>query len=302
MRQFILTLMIIALGLCWGLNFSLIKFAALTGLDHTLIAGLVIFGNAAIFACFSVFYAGGIRLNRRTWLFFAGCGFIGYVLPFFLELFSAPRIGASMLSLVVSLAPIMTLVFAALVRTDKITSRKAIGILLGFVAVATLGLQNISGLRSAFGTAFLAALIVPFCYAAYHIFIARFWPDGFKAYEVATGESIGALIMMLPIFFFWHESWSAPALGFSTYWAISALVVLTVFEVWLYFKVMQLGGAVFASQAGYVAVISGVVWGAFLFGEPLSAWLGLSMAIIIFALFLVAPGREVKGTTENQNL
>ncbi|MEO0568914.1 MAG: DMT family transporter [Pseudomonadota bacterium] len=299
MRQLVLIFMIIALGLCWGLNFSLIKFAALTGLDHTLIAGLVILGNAAIFTGFSLLSNGRIRLHRSTWLFFLGCGFIGYVLPFFLELFSAPRIGASVLSLVVSLAPIMTLVFSAMARMDNITTRKFFGIALGFVSVATLALQDVASLQTVFGAAFLAALIVPFCYAAYHIFIARFWPDGYKAYQVATGESIGAMFMMVPIYIFWHGDWSVPGLGFSTYWAISALVVLTAIEVWLYFKVMQLGGPVFASQAGYIAVISGVVWGAVLFSEPLSAWLALSMAILIIALFLVAPGREVKGTTEN---
>lgn len=281
--------LVVLLGLCWGLNFSLIKFAALTGLSYSLIAGLVILGNMLIFGLFSVLYGGQIRLERRIWWFFAGCGLIGYVLPFFLELFAAPRLGASTLSLVVSLAPIMTLFFSALTRTDHITVRKALGIALGFLSVATLALQDIAGLRAAFGAALSAALIVPFCYAAYHIFIARFWPDSYKAYEVATGESIGAVFMMVPIYLFWNDGWTMPALDWSTYWAICALVILSAVEIWLYFKVMQLGGPVFVSQSGYVAVISGVIWGAVLFGENLNAWLGLSMAIIILALILVAP-------------
>ena len=84
------------------------------------------------------------------------------MLPFFLELFAAPRIGATPLAIVISLAPMMTLLIAASTGTEKMTRRRVMGICVGFLSVSLIALQDLSLLSGGFGIGLLAAIFVPF--------------------------------------------------------------------------------------------------------------------------------------------
>ncbi|MEM9843434.1 MAG: DMT family transporter [Pseudomonadota bacterium] len=290
-HQFQLYAMLLCLGIVWGLNFSLIKFAALSGLPFSTIALLVILGNMIIFGAFSLILTGRLRLPFSRVAFFAGCGLLGYLLPFFLELFAVPKLGAGTLALMVSLAPITTVLLAAAAGADKITPRRAFGAILGFCAIAPIAISRIDELQSGFGLALLAGLAVPITYASYHVYISKFWPEGYEPFEVATGETIGAVAFMVPIYALSMGMDPIPDQPISTYWVIGELLSFSALEVWLYFSLMRKGGPVFVAQTGYVSVTSGVIWGALLFGEAISPWLLASVAIMITALILVAPGK-----------
>ncbi|WP_420346058.1 DMT family transporter [Pelagibius sp.] len=281
--------MVILLGLVWGLNFSLMKFAAQSGLPFALLAALVILGNLLIFAACCLLVVGRIRVAATSWWFFAGCGLLGYLLPFFMELFAAPRIGAGTLALVVALAPIMTLLAAGATRIEQITWTKALGIGAGFLSVVPLMLQDVSALEDVFGIGLAVGLAVPLVYALYHTLIARFWPPGLESFEVAFGETFAAVVLMVPVYLLWAEPGPPPSFSISLYWIVGALLVFSALEVWLYFRIMRLGGPVYVSQSGYVAVIAGVVWGALFFDERVTAWIAASMALVLLALLLVAP-------------
>ncbi|MEM6482006.1 MAG: DMT family transporter [Pseudomonadota bacterium] len=293
-HQIQLFAMLLCLGIVWGLTFSLIKFAAVSGLPYTTIALLVILGNMVIFGTFSVILTGRLRLPFDRVLFFAGCGILGYLLPFFLELFAVPKLGAGTLALMVSLAPITTVLLAAATGADRITPRRAIGAVLGFCAISPIALSRIDELQSGFGLALLAGLAVPLIYASYHVFVSKYWPDGYEPFEVATGETMGAMAFMVPLYAITMGDAPIPDQPIHTYWVIGALLSFSALEVWLYFSLLRKGGPVFVSQTGYVSVTSGVVWGAILFGEVLSPWLLASVAIMITALILVAPGKKAE--------
>ena len=53
--------------------------------------------------------------------------------------------------------------------------------------------------------------------------------------------------------------------------------------------VLKSSGAVFASQAGYVVTLAGVLWGVIIFGETHSGWVWLAMCLIMIGLALVTP-------------
>ncbi|MEM7440899.1 MAG: DMT family transporter [Pseudomonadota bacterium] len=285
-----LTPLVLILGVAWGLNFSLIKVAALSGMAYPLIAGATIIGNMLIFALFCRAFLDHIRIAVRFWLFFAACGGVGYELPFFLELFSVARIGAGTQALVVALAPIMTLVLSGLFRTETITWRRSAGIFLGFLAIVPLAAGEAGTLKSVFGVGLAVAIIVPFTYAIYHVLIDRYWPSDMEAFEVALGESLAAALMMGPIYAVWFQSDPvSEVVASSAYVAIGALLVFSALEVWLYFHIMRQGGALFVSQAGYVAVMAGIAWGAIFFGERVSGWIELSCVLMLCALILVTP-------------
>lgn len=291
-RQLALAGLIVILGSVWGLNVSLMKAAAQSGIPYTLLAVLTIVGNVVIFTAFSKIFVGRVRIVPRLWWFFAACGGLGYVLPFFLELFAVPRIGAAPLAIVISLAPMLTLLIAALSGTERLTFRRLAGIGLGLVSVSLLALQDLASLTGAFGLGLLAAIVVPFTYGSYHVFIARFWPDDMEPFEIALGESLAGVFIVIPVFLLWGEIGTAPALSFSVYWVVLALLAFSMVEVWLYFVLMRIGGPTYVSQSGYIAVIAGVSWAAYFFGEAVTPWLGLSILLSLTALLVTGTGQK----------
>jgi drug/metabolite transporter (DMT)-like permease len=287
-----LACLIVILGTVWGLNVSLMKVASLSGLSFTLLAVLTIFGNLVIFAALSYFFGGRIRIVPQLWWFFAACGCLGYVLPFFLELFAVPRIGAAPLAIIISLAPMMTLLIAAATGTEKMTRRRVMGICVGFLSVSLIALQDLSLLSGAFGIGLLAAIFVPFIYGSYHVFIARFWPDDMEPFEIAMGESLYGLMLVVPIYALWSDIGDVPPFSFSTYWIVGALLIFSLAEVWLYFQLMRMGGPTYVSQSGYIAVVAGVLWASVFFGETVTPWLALSIFLSLSALLITGTGKQ----------
>jgi len=294
MRRLHLALLIVILGSTWGLNLSLMKAASLSGLSFTLLAVLTIFGNLVIFAAFSRIFVGRIRFVPRLWWFFAACGGLGYVLPFFLELFAVPRIGAAPLAIVISLAPMMTLLIAAATGTEKITLRRVAGIGIGLISVSLIALQDLSSLKGAFGIGLLAAIFVPFIYGSYHVFIARFWPEDMQPFEIAMGESLAGLLIVAPLYVGFGDIGAAPPFSFDTYWIVGALLLFSMIEVWLYFALMRMGGPTYVSQSGYIAVIAGVIWASVFFDENITPWLTLSILLSLTALLVTGPRGEAE--------
>ncbi|MFK7939445.1 MAG: DMT family transporter [Roseovarius sp.] len=284
--------LIVILGSVWGLNVSLMKAATLSGIPYTLLAVLTIVGNVVLFSILSRVFVGRVRIVPRLWLFFAACGGLGYVLPFFLELFAVPRIGAASLSIVISLTPMMTLLISAATGTERLTLRRMCGITLGFVSVSLIAMQDLSLLKGAFGLGLLAAVFVPVIYASYHVFIARFWPDDMEPFEIALGESLAGMLIVAPIYLFWGEIGAAPAFALNTYWVVPAILAFSMVEVWLYFALMRMGGPTYVAQSGYIAVIAGVCWAGVFFGEDITPWLALSIVISLCALLVTGVGRK----------
>ncbi|MEO5321880.1 EamA family transporter [Mesorhizobium sp. CC13] len=55
----------------------------------------------------------------------------------------------------------------------------------------------------------------------------------------------------------------------------------------LFFRLQQVGGPVYVSQMSYVNTAVGVGFGVLLFGESLSLWIWLALALIVTGVLLV---------------
>ncbi len=54
----------------------------------------------------------------------------------------------------------------------------------------------------------------------------------------------------------------------------------------LYLEIIRRAGPVFFAQFNYLAVLTGVAWGAVIFGERLSIYLVLAMVLMFVGVFL----------------
>jgi drug/metabolite transporter (DMT)-like permease len=126
------------LGVSWGYSISLVKMAVAGGAHPfgvtmwtSLIgAGFLLTLNAARRQPISV-------KSDVMWLYVV-CGLLGTVVPAILFYYAASRVPAGVLSITVTLGPILTFLFAALMGLERFASHRVLGVGCGAVAVVLL--------------------------------------------------------------------------------------------------------------------------------------------------------------------
>jgi drug/metabolite transporter (DMT)-like permease len=274
------------LGISWGLYFSLLKIAVLSGLSYFGIATLstvgVCIGMIAIALARRKFPLFGFKHIR----FYVICALTGYLIPMLCELQVIGLVPAGVLVLIVSLSPVLTLLIAWLMKTDRINAIRIFGMLLGTISIFGILLPDVRNQVSIAWSYLLLAAVVPLCYAVYHNYIAKAWPDDSDTYQVACGEAITAsLILIAGSLFYWDsgdiQSWNK---GHS---ALLFMAVISLVDIYIYFELIRLRGPIFTSHANYVMVVSGVFWGMLLFSEQVTTMMWLSAAFLLGSLYLI---------------
>jgi drug/metabolite transporter (DMT)-like permease len=75
-------------------------------------------------------------------------------------------------------------------------------------------------------------------------------------------------------------------------YALLGMALVAVVGNYLFIKVVQIAGSVFASQCGYIIMFAGVGWAYLLLQEQLNSGTLLALCLMIIGLLLVEPKRE----------
>ncbi len=288
----------------WGLFFSLSRAAGETGVNPFSILAYALVLEIPIFGLIC-FYRGRFpRIFRPASIaFYIVAALLGYMIPSILELYSAPMIGAGLLTILVSMTPIVTMIGAFLMKTDHINMRKIIGILLASIAMLPILISGNLGIpmpeMATLG--FFLALMVTCCYGLYHNVIAKFWPTGEDGWQLATGEVIVGSVVIIPAVFFINGVDLQPVLDTKLYWFLTYYIVLSASSIYLYFYLQDKGGPIFVSLAGFVSLIAGVVFGMIFFGEEYPWWVMVSIIIMIAAIWLSTSSSEISPEDKKEN-
>ncbi|NJO31946.1 MAG: DMT family transporter [Rhodospirillales bacterium] len=278
--------LITILGLIWGLHFSIVKIAGSSGMQLGGTVAATSLGSMLVFVVICRLRRKMPVMRRQAVFYYLACALVGYTVPFFLELYSAPRIGAGILTIVVCLTPLSTVILAVLLKSDTVNKLKLVAIMLGLISVAPLVLSNAAS--PAYGWGLLAAFGVPVAYAAYHNIVAKYWPFEQDSWQVAAGEALALCVVVVPIYVA-VDGFRLPASNWTgAEWTILLMVAFSTLEIYLYFEIVRVSGAIFVSQANFVTVPTGVVWGMVLFGEQHSSWIYFSVVILAISLILAA--------------
>lgn len=285
--------LVFILGSLWGLHFSLIKIASESDLPPPLITTVITFGVSLVYLAISIGRRRYPAFSRGPLGFYALCAFLGYVLPIFVELFVARHMAAGLLTLVVSTTPVFTLIIALTVKTERVSSRRILGVAVGAAAAAMILVPRAFGAGSAVFEWALLAFTVPVSYGTFHNYAARAWPAGLDTWQVGCGQMVMAMLMMAPLYLFFSDP-LAPDLSHwrQVHWAIAAMIVFAVAEVYLYFTIIRIAGAVVVSLSNFITIAAGVVWGMLIFNEQPSWWDWICVAILMFSLALVVEYRK----------
>lgn len=279
------------LGSSWGLYFSLLKIAALSGISYPGILTLTTLGVAIGMSAIALARRRRPVFDRRHALFYAVCALTGYLLPMIAELWVIVHMPAGVLTLIVAMAPLATLLFAWLMRTDSLGPARIGGVLLGAFAVFAVLLPHAHLNEAVAWRWLLLATLVPISYAIHHNFTARYWPEGSDSYQVACGEAIVGSLMLLAFTAF-HWDWQDLQSMNRGHAAIGVMAAIALIDIYLYFELIRLKGPIFTSHANYFMVISGIFWGMVIFAERPGAWTWTSALLLIGSLYLIGIRRR----------
>lgn len=287
-------LLLVLLGSSWGLYFSMLKIAALSGISYTGILCMTTVGVALGMSAIALLRGRRPKFTRRHKGFYLVCALSGYLVPMVAELLVIAHMPAGVLALLVSIAPLTTLLLAWLMKTDRVTPARVAGILIGAFAIFAILLPDAHLGEAVAWHWLLLAMVVPLSYSVHHNFASRCWPAGSDSYQVACGEAIFAAILLLAVASF-NWQWQDIQAWNRGHAAILFMASISLIDIWIYFELIRSKGPIYTSHANYFMVVSGVLWGMVIFAERPSSLMWVSAVLLIASLHLVGKNTPVSG-------
>lgn len=264
-------LTLIVLSVLWGGSFFFVGVAV----DALPLLTIVILrvGLAAI-ALNVVVIALGQRLpmEPRVWWAFIGMGLLNNMVPFTLIVWGQSHIASGLASILNAATPLFAVVVAHLLTSDeRLTARRVIGVVLGFVGVViVIGPSVLSGL----GVNVLAQLAVlgaALSYALAGVFGRRFARWGITPLVAATGQVSASTVLLLPLALWVDRPWLLAAPGIEIWGAIVGLALLsTALAYILYFRILATSGATNILLVTFLIPVSAILLGALILDEQLA--------------------------------
>ncbi len=289
-------LILIILGLGWGLSFTLGKIAITAGgtpigltFWQSLFSGLILL--AYVF-----FRHGKIIIPKIMFLPIVIITFLSVVIPNIIFYACIEHLDAGVLSISVSVIPLFTYLIAMGLRMDRFKIRRVLGLITGFCALLILILPENSLPDKRDIPWVLLALNCALCYALENIYIDRLALQNFGPIRLVCAVSfVSAIItfllsLVMDQFFILQPT--------NLYLFISTLglgfISATAYSIFIY--LIGRAGSVFSSQVGYLVTFFGVVWGIIILGESHSVFVWISLAMIMMGIFLVQPKQNSEST------
>lgn len=280
---------LIGIGALWGLGAPLVRFARLEGMATF----SIVFWQAAVGLVVIALVQGvrgrlAIPLDRASLALYAAVGMLGIVLPHLAGYWALGHIPAFAHALLTSLVPIFALTLALGLRIERFDGLRALGIVMGALAVALLIVPQ-GSLPDTVPVVFvLVSALAPLCYAVESAYVAHVSRARAGALQALLGGSVVAVAVMAPLTWaagapVWPEGLS-PALGAITASGLSAALAYAG-----YVALLRRAGSVFATQVAYLVTGWAMIWSILFLAERPSSWVWLAMATLFLGLFLVQP-------------
>jgi len=285
-------LLLLVLGAIWGGNPSFSKALVTSGISPAAVVFWQTLGAGILLSIVCIARRTPIRLGRRAIIYYLVIGVIGIDLAYIMLVFSVRHLTVGYVSVLVLFSPLLTYVFAILLRIERINLLRGLGIVVGFAGAAVLVVPDGSLPSPDLLGVALLAFIVPAGYATANIFAEWGRPADADNVALAAGTMFaaagGALITTLVAGNF-HPVWIDFAqrevilFGFALATAIAFLI---------FYLIVALAGAVYLGQVGYIVTLTGVGWGVLFFGETVSVWLWVAIAIVAVGVGMVNLGKK----------
>ena len=284
--------MVFTIGVTWGLTFSLARIAAETGAHPIGLAFWQAAGGGLVLLPVCLYRKVLPQVNWQNCKRFLVIALAGTALPGTLLFYAASRVPSGILAITISLVPMLTYVFALILGIDNYTSKRFIGIVLGFGGILLLSLPETSLPDPGMVKWMLLALLASVFYTIENIYVDISIPQGTDLIALLTGGLCVGALLLAPI------AYSQAAFVTLQYpfteveWAIIAMAFVSSTAYTLFLYVVKKSGSVFASLVGYVITLAGVFWGMFFFDESHSIWVWAALVTMLFGMAMVTPREQ----------
>jgi drug/metabolite transporter (DMT)-like permease len=273
---------LLLLSAIWGASFILFRvIVPVLGPIVTVELRVLIAGIALLI------YASLIRANlewRERWPWYAIIGITNSAIPFALIAYSEVRLTASLASILNASTPLFTAILAAIFFRDPLTSKKILGLMLGFAGVVVL--VGWSPLEPDLTTYLsIAAMLGATFFYGLSSNLTRLKLKGAPPLGAAVGSQLASSLALLPLVPF-NPAPATPDLTVLLC-LLGLALVCTAFAYILFFRLILEIGATRASTVTFIVPVFGVLWGALFLREPVGLEKILACAIILIGASLV---------------
>jgi drug/metabolite transporter (DMT)-like permease len=292
----VLVAALVLIGSAWGITQPFAKIAVSEGYRHFGIIFWQFALGALLLAVINGARGQGLPMGARPVALYVIIALIGTLLPNSASYTAAIHLPSGILSIVLSLVPMLSFPIALALGMDRFSALRLAGLCLGLCGILLIALPETSLPDRAMVWWLPVALIAPAFYAVEGNFVARFGTAGLDPVQVLFGASLFGAAMALPLALMTGQwisplpPWGAPDLAIVGSSVAHALAYAG--YVWMVGR----AGAVFAAQVSYLVTAFGIFWAWVIFGETYSAWVWAAVALMFAGLFLVQPRPAARRT------
>lgn len=279
---------LLLLSALWGGSFVFMRIAA-PALGPVLLIELRVLIAGLALLTYGIL-SGKLPDPRPHWRHYLVIGAINSALPFVLISTASLYFSASMTATLNATTPLFGAVAASIWIGERLTARKALGLLLGIGGVAALmGLGPIpwtAATLAAAGASLLAAASYG-CAAVY----TKVKVKGGQPYAISTYSQLFAALLLLPLVPFSLPDQAPSGLVVGSVLALALLSTAVAYL--LFFYLILEAGPTRATMVTYLAPAFGMLWGALLLKEPLGIGTLVGFGLILTSVGLVSgSGKE----------
>ena len=290
--RFNLTLILLIVGVSWGLTAPLSKIAVSTG-HHYL--GLLIWQIIIMIlslGLIQIFRKKKLPLNLNCFWRYVLVALLGTILPNSIMYKAYFHLQSGIMSILVSIVPMIAFLLVVVLQMEKFEIRRFLGVLFGIFAIILIVFPKLDlGYIGEVGW-ILLALLSPLCYAIEGVWINKIGIAKLDPIEVILGASILGFFILMPIVAlngYWvtpYRVWGPAEFAITLSSLIHSIIYIS--YIWLIGK----AGVIFASQVSYIYTASGIGFSIILLGEGYSLFVWAAVILMLMGLMMVRPSRR----------
>ena len=277
------------LGIVWGSGFAVIKIILVSIGPLWIMFSRIALGSLVLLTWLYL-QNKSLTLNKEFWFWSFIIGFLGFNFPFSIIAWGQQYIPSSLTAILMGINPILTLILSYfLLKDEKITSVKILGITLGFLGLILLiGLNNseIVDLNSMFMYGQIAVLLGTSSYALATVLTKKI--SHIPPTDRAIGSLLSASLIGLITAILFEPFPDLASLDIKTILLLFLLgTVSTGVATFVWFKIVDLEGPIFMSMVNYLIPVWALVLGIYLLDESINFAIIIGLAFIFSGIWLI---------------
>ena len=204
---------------------------------------------------------------------FLSTGALNLAFPYMLLAYLAHKVPASLLTLGLSLVPVMIYALALTLRQERFHTLRFGGILLGLAGILLVLVPQASLPAPGMAGWVALGLVPSLSYAVNAVLIARWRPQQTTSLALGAGLMLASAGYVFIVMAATGEWWAFGGSFGIGHWATIAAMANNSVSFYLVFEVIRRAGPVIFSTVNYVATLSGMGFGMWFFGDAPSAYI-----------------------------